>query len=230
MGPKLPKRRLGRGAGSLGLAESVPRPISALADNFAPGVVIPVHRHERAQLTYAIRGTITVRAGDGLWILPPSHALWIPEGVDHEIRMNGAVEMCTLYVAPTHAKAVAANCRVLAVSSLLRELIARAMELPVLYDEQGTHGRVMQLLLDEIAALPAKPLGVPMPRDPRLTRVCELALRDLSGRTSVRGLCKAVGLSERNLARLFARETGLRFGQWLTQARLLKAFELFDLG
>jgi AraC-like DNA-binding protein/quercetin dioxygenase-like cupin family protein len=190
-------------------AEAVPRPVAALVDSFKPGAVIPAHAHKRAQLIFAVKGTMTVRAAGGLWILPPSHALWVPGGVARGIRND---------------------CHVLFVSPLLRELIVRAMELPALYEESGMEGRVMQLILEEIASLPAQPLGLRMPRDPRLLRLCEAVLRDVSLTDSIGQLGASVGLSERSVIRLFPKETGLSFGRWHKQARLLKAFELFEQG
>jgi transcriptional regulator GlxA family with amidase domain len=102
------------------------------------------------------------------------------------------------------------------------------MELPLLYDERGPEARLMRLMLDEVAALPPQPLGLRMPRDPRLQRLCELVLRDLSAGCRVARLGAAVGLSERSVIRLFPKETGLSFRRWQAQARLLKAYELFD--
>ncbi len=171
---------------------------------------------------------MTVRAGPSLWLLPPSHALWMPSGVVHEIAATGPVELRTLYIEPRAAGTMGAECRVLFVSPLLRELINRAMDLPRLYDRAG--GRVMALLLQETARLPSRPLGLRMPADPRLARLCTLVLRDLSAQASIRKLGAAVGLSERSVIRLFPKETGLGFRAWLNQARLLKAFELFDAG
>lgn len=231
MRPRRPQRRPSEGFPAAHLrAESVPRPIAALADSLARGTVIPAHSHKRAQLIFAVTGTMTVQASDGLWILPPSHALWVPAGVVHEIRMNGPVEIRTLYVQPQHARCIKDERHVLFVSPLLRELIVRAMELPALYDEHGMEGRVMRLILEEIALMPAEPLGLRMPRDPRLLRLCELLLRDLSTPGSIAQLGASVGLSERSVIRLLPRETGLSFKQWHNQARLLKAFELFDQG
>jgi AraC-like DNA-binding protein len=204
--------------------------VVTLADSLARGAVIPPHSHKRAQLIFAVQGTMTVRAGGGLWILPPSHALWVPAGVVHQIRMGGPVEMRTIYVEPQHAQHVRNECHVLFVSPLLRELIVRAMELPPLYDEGGMEGRVMRLILDEIASLPAQPLGLRMPSDPRLARLCELVLRDLSAPASIARLGAEAGLSERSVIRLFPEQTGLSFSRWHNQARLLKAFELFDEG
>ena len=170
---------------------------------------------------------MTVRASSTLWILPASHALWMPSGIVHDIRAAGPVEMRTLYVQERHAERIG-GCRVLFVSPLLRELILRAMDLPPLYDERGADGRVMALILDEIAALPAQPLGLRMPKDARLLKLCERVLADLSSRTPIARLGAEVGLSERSVNRLFHRDTGLSFVKWLNQARLLKAFELFD--
>jgi AraC-like DNA-binding protein len=209
-------------------AEATRRPVAALADSLPAGTVIPPHRHRRAQLVYAITGTMTVQAQGTLWVLPPSHALWLPPGVVHEIAIGGPVEMRTLYVEPRLAARLGEVCRVLFVSPLLRELIARAMDLPRLYDRHGS--RVMLLILEEIARLPARPLALRMPRDARLARLCRLLLRQLSARASIAELGRAVGLSERSVIRLFPKETGLSFRAWHNQARLLKAFELFDAG
>lgn len=211
-------------------AEAVPRPVAAMADSLSGGTEIPAHSHQRAQLIFAAEGTMSVRASGSLWILPASHALWMPPGVVHEIRTSGRVEMRTLYIQPAHAGRIGSECRVLFVSPLLRELIMRAMDMPALYDEQGMHGRVMTLILDEVALLPAQPLGLRMPQDARLLKLCERVLADLSRTHSIAGLGTAVGLSARSVVRLFPKETGMSFGRWLQQARLLKAFELFEAG
>jgi AraC-like DNA-binding protein len=138
--------------------------------------------------------------------------------------------MRTLYVQPGHARDIKNQCHVIFVSPLLRELIMRAMALPPLYDEHGMEGRVMRLILDEVAHLPARPLSLRMPSDARLLRLCELVLSDLCKTGSIARLGAAVGLSERSVTRLFPTQTGLSFRRWLNQARLLKAFELFDEG
>lgn len=211
-------------------AEAVPRPVSALADSLERGAVIPPHSHERSQLIFATSGAMSVRTARGYWLLPASHALWMPAGVTHQIRTNGRVEMRTLYVQRAHARQVGDECRVIFVSPLLRELIVRAMQLPALYDERGMEGRLMALILDEVARLPAQPLGLRMPGDPRLLRLCERLLEDLSITESVARLGAVVGLSERSVMRLFLKETGLSFRRWHNQARLLRAFELFERG
>lgn len=102
--------------------------------------------------------------------------------------------------------------------------------IPRMYDERGMDGRIMQLILDEVALLHQQPLGQRMPSDARHMRLCEHVLSNLSDSASITQLGVEVGLSERSIIRLFPKETGMSFGRWQKQARLLKAFELFDQG
>jgi AraC-like DNA-binding protein/mannose-6-phosphate isomerase-like protein (cupin superfamily) len=212
------------------VATAVPRAVSALASSYPAGAVIPPHHHTRAQLIFGVQGVMTVQAGSGLWVVPPSHALWVPAGMEHTIRMSGQVGMRTIYMDAKQVRCAPEQCQVLFVSPLLRELILRAMNIPQLYDERGMDGRIMQLILDEVVLLRPQPLGLRMPSDPRLLRLCDRVLSSLSNSTAIAQLGEGVGLSERSIIRLFPKETGMSFGRWQQQARMMKAFELFDHG
>lgn len=231
MRPKPPKLKRAPGASTDHVtANQVPRPVSALANSFSAGHTIAPHRHPRAQLIFGLHGVMTVRAAESMWTVPASHALWMPPGIEHGVHMDSDVEMRSLYFEPRAVRSLPRDCRVMFVSPLLRELVVRAMEIPPLYDERGRDGRVMQLIVDEIAALEPQPMGLRMPRDARLARLCERLLGDLAANASIPARGREVGLSERSVIRLFPLETGLSFGRWQQQARLLKAFALFDEG
>jgi len=231
MRPKPPLHRRAPGSNADAVAANrVPRPVSALANFFPAGHVIAPHNHPRAQLIFGLHGVMTVRAAGRLWTVPASHALWMPAGAEHGICMESDVEMRSLYFEPRRLRGLPRQGQVLFVSPLLRELIVRAMDIPPLYDERGRDGRVMQLIVDEISQLKPQPLGLCMPHDPRLARLCERLLADLSRTATINELGRNVGLSGRSVIRLFPRETGLSFGRWQQQARLLKAFALFDDG
>jgi AraC-like DNA-binding protein len=188
------------------------------------------HVHPRAQLIFAVHGVMTVRAAGSVWTVPASHALWMPAGVEHQIQMVSTVEMRSLYLDAARMPGSPAECQVYFVTPLLRELIVAAMDVPPFYDERGRDGRVMHLIVDEIGRLVPQPLGLRMPNDPRLVRLCEGVLADLSSTSSIAARARDAGLSERSIIRLFPRETGLSFGRWQQQARLMGAFALFDNG
>jgi AraC-like DNA-binding protein len=74
------------------------------------------------------------------------------------------------------------------------------------------------------------PLHLPQPRDPRLRAVTGALLRDPGDARSLTAWSRHAGASARTLARGFLRETGMGFGAWRQQARLLRALELLAEG
>ena len=205
---------------------ATPRPVVTLASDYPTGHVIAPHRHNRAQLVHASRGIMTVTAEAGTWVVPPQRGLWLPAGMEHAIAINRNVEMRSLYIAPDAAPGLPERCGVVDLPPLLRELILEAMAIPPLYDEDGPDGRIMRVILDRLRSLPAAPLHLPRPQDPRLARVTEALRAEPGDGRPLEAWARTAGASSRTLARLFQRETGLTFRAWRQQARLLQALVL----
>jgi AraC-like DNA-binding protein len=203
--------------------QAVPRPVAAFAADYPSGHLIPLHSHPRAQFIHATAGVMTVATKAATWVVPPHRALWMPAGVEHTIRASGQLALRTLYIAVDAAPDLPAACRVVTVTPLLLQLILRAVALPALYDPGGPAGRLVQVMLDEIRALPAAPLNLPAPTDPRLRRIADALIAQPGDNRSLHAWGRAVGASERTLARLFPAETGLGFRQWRERARLVHA-------
>lgn len=210
--------------------QRVARPVAAMPKDFPPGHHIGRHSHERGQLLYATRGVMRVATDQGTWVVPPQRALWIPPGVEHEIRMSGAVAMRTLYIAPDTAAALPPDCQVIEVSELLRALILAAMEESVEYDSGSRGEAIAQLLLHELRGVAVVPLHLPLPQDARLQTVCRRVQENLSADLDIETLARDAGMSSRSLARLFQRETGMGFLAWRQQARLAEALAQLSAG
>lgn len=210
--------------------QDVPRPVAAMAKEFPDGHIIAPHSHPRGQLVFAASGVMTVTTPGGAWVVPPQRAVWVPPDVEHKIRMSGDVAMRTLYIAGSAAAGLPRACCVVSVSSLLRELILAAVELPVLYDVAGRDGRIMALIVDEIRALPMLPLQLAMPSDTRARRVSAALLDDPADGRPLADWARDVGASARTLARHFRAETGMSFAMWRQQARLLSALNRLAAG
>ena len=114
--------------------------------------------------------------------------------------------------------------------SLLRELLRAAVDLPAEYDTDGPAGRLMTVILDQLRVLDQAALHLPWPEDARLTRIAEALIDDPAMSAGLDDWAKTAGASARTLARLFVKETGMTFGAWRQQARLLKALELLAAG
>jgi AraC-like DNA-binding protein/quercetin dioxygenase-like cupin family protein len=201
-------------------------PVVGVAARFRKGDRVQAHWHDYAQLVYAVSGAMTVITDAGLWVVPPNRAVWLPAMERHSFRMAADVEMRTLYVHPSLQPPDLTRACVIQVSPLLHELTQRVIDFGKAYSEASREGRLVALLMDEIAAAPTEPLHVPSPRDPRLiTLAGKIAANPGDGR----GLAewgRELGASERTLARLFRRDTGMSFVKWRQQVRLLSALQM----
>jgi len=206
------------------------QPVFTRATDYPEGHVVDWHVHARGQLVYAVHGVMMVAAEGGQWIVPPTRAIWMPAGTAHLIRCVGVVHMRSLYIRPDAAAGLPPRAQAVGVSPLLRELIQAAVDAPQPYDEDARDGRLMRLLLDELHALPVLPLHLPQPADERLRRICSRIAERPDDTATLADWSTALGIAEKTIQRLFARETGMTFGQWRQQARLLHGLERLAVG
>ncbi len=205
-------------------------PITTLTHDYPARHVIPLHFHDRDQLVYASRGVMTVRTSDGTWVVPTHRAVWIPAAVPHTLTMSGTVAMRTLYLRPRLARALLRACCVANVSPLLRELILHACTFAALKKTIQQQGHLINMIIDQLEAIPVVPLQLPNPSDPRALRVAEILLADPSDRRPLAYICKEVGASKRTVERLFQEDVGMAFGKWRQQLRLMQAMRLLAEG
>ncbi len=208
----------------------VPRPLAAMPKTFEDGHEIEPHHHPRDQFVYAVTGVMRVRTKTEAWIVPPDRAVYLPALTEHAISMRGRVEMRTLYIEPNARANLPVAPSVMEVSPLLRELVLALINEPVIYDEKGRAGAAAFLILSEIVEARRLALVIPMPRDPRLLRVCNALLADPASRFTLESWAGAAGASVRTLARLFETELGLSFAVWRQRLRLHNALESIVAG
>jgi len=206
------------------------RPVVAMARKLQQGESTTPHRHRRAQLIYAASGVLSVETPDGVWVVPPERAVWIPAMMRHGLRAASQAELHNVYVEPALTQHLPARCAVVAVKPLLHALIGEAVTLPATHALDSRHARVMALLLECIEVKPIAALTLPMPQDARALR---LALQVRAQPSISRGLAQQAdqtGASRRTLERLFREQTGMPFGRWRQQALLMRALELLATG
>ncbi len=205
-------------------------PVLGLSEDHGPDEPIPPHRHDAAQLIHAASGVMRVRTDEGVWVVPPARAVWVPAFTTHAIEMSGRVALRTIYLAPDFAPGELSRCCVVQVSPLLRAAILRMVELGDAYAGTGPEANVAAVIRDEIRVAPVAPLHLPMPSDGRALRAAEAFARDPADRRPRSEWARVAGASERTLERLFQRDVGMSFGRWQRQVRLLRALELLAAG
>lgn len=204
--------------------------VASVSHDFDNTHVIREHFHPEHQLIFASKGVMTIHAQQGIWVVPPSRAVWIPAGTPHSVALSGAVSMRTLYFLPALVRTLPAKCFVLNVSSLLTELILHACKFKRLNRRVPAQRRIIEILIDQLEAAPSIPLQLPHPSDSRAIRIVRTLLLDPAEPRTLPRLCKDCGASKRTIQRLFIAETKMTFGRWRQQLRLLHAMRLLASG
>jgi len=198
----------------------LPRAVLARVETLPAGAWSAEHSHPWGQLSYASQGVLQVHTAAGHFIAPPERAVWVPAGLPHTVVNTGPAEMRSLYVA-SPGLGMPGDCRVLEIGPLLRELILAVCALPELYDEAGAEGRLVQVLLDQLAQARPAVMALPLPTDKRLLRLCAALQAQPADLRTWAGWAQEIGISERSLVRLFQQQTGLAPGAWRRRLRLL---------
>ncbi|WP_420992759.1 AraC family transcriptional regulator [Cupriavidus sp. 30B13] len=198
--------------------------VSAMAKSFPLGTLNPRHAHRRAQLVFAVSGVMELSTAGCHWLIPPQRALWVPAGTEHEMRARTDVELRTLWVRVEDVTVPLPSVPTLVyVTPLLRELIVRAVELPIEDGVAGAAAQIISLIFSELHFVPPGEFHLPRVSDPRLVRV-ETQFKQNPGDT--RGLeewAAIANMSARTFTRHLKDETGLSFADWRQQIRLTEA-------
>src|SRR5262245_24491696 len=181
---------------------------------------VPDHQHRKGQLVFALGGGVTCRVPDGLWMVPPHCAVWIPGAMEHSNVATANARLFFVYIEPGAAP-LPDRCATLSISPLLRELIVELAE-----RVQGSDARselLARALLNELPLMPAQRLHLPLSSEPRVKRIAAALAENPADRSTLAEWGDRVALSKSSLARLIARETGLSFGRWRQQLHLVVA-------
>ena len=204
--------------------------IAGVSADLEHGHVIAEHSHPEDQLLFASRGVMTVRTKQGVWVVPPQRAVWIPADTPHSVALSGQVSMRTLYFLPKLCRSFPKTCFVMNVSSLLRELILHACMHAKLRKAAPSERRIIEIIVDQLKAVESIPLQLPHPTDSRAIRVAKALIADPGDERTLEKLCADCGASKRTIQRLFLEETSMTFAKWRQQLRLLHAMQVLASG
>jgi AraC-like DNA-binding protein len=210
------------------------RPLLIRSQTLVANRIVRPHTHPRGQYAWARKGVLRIVSDHSVWIVPPTHAVWIPGGTRHQVASETRAEVRHVFVDPSRAARVGAQhpdrCAVLTVTPLMRELTLR---LEVMLAEEADEVRRLRfcdVVIDELDRLDEAPLSLPGGRDPRLVRLTRHLGEHPEERRPLAELASFVGASTRTLERLFAEETGLTYRRWRARLRLLAAIERLERG
>lgn len=191
---------------------------------------IPWHQHSQHQLIYAEGGVVHIRTTARAFLLPAKHGAWIPANCRHTLQSTTpALQLWSLYFCQREPEPeTLRQLQVFFISTLAREMIVFTTRWSIdrAADEtERNFYETMRLLLVEWCSQPL-PLVLPIADDPLLREVTAHIQGNLANSPKLATIAPQYGLSSRTLMRLFRRDLGMTFGEYVRIARMAKAIEL----
>ncbi|MFU9667834.1 AraC family transcriptional regulator [Klebsiella pneumoniae] len=190
---------------------------------------IPAHSHRKGQLILALHGALTCEVENAMWMVPPQYAVWVPGQLSHSNRATPGAQVCFLFIEPGAAP-MPDRCCTLKISPLVRELILTLAERGGESLAAPATARLVQVLFDELPRQPQEHLQLPVSNHPKIRQMVTMMAEDPARWQTLSQWAAVFAMSERNLARLAVRETGLSFRRWRHQLQLILALQLLIRG
>ncbi|WP_437888328.1 AraC family transcriptional regulator [Phytobacter sp. V91] len=186
---------------------------------------IPAHSHRKGQLILALSGAITSEVENARWMVPPHHAVWLPGMVPHSNHATPGAQLYFLFVEQERVN-MPESCCTLKISPLVRELIMTLSTRSFRERQQPATQRLIAVLFDELPRQPQMQLQLPVSPHPKIRQMVDTMVQRPAQWQTLTQWAQIFAMSERNLARLVVKETGLSFRRWRHQLQLILALRL----
>lgn len=164
-----------------------------------------------------------------MWMVPPQYAVWLPGSLPHSNHVTAGAELCFLFIEPA-AVVMPERCCTLKISPLCRELILSLARRTDPERAQMPTQRLIQVLFDELPQQPQEQLQLPVSGHPKIRQMVETMAQEPARWNTLGQWASVFAMSERNLARLVVKETGLSFRRWRHQLQLILALQALIAG
>ncbi|MDB4837967.1 helix-turn-helix transcriptional regulator [Marinomonas sp.] len=195
----------------------------------AEGSMTP-HSHPRGQFLWAEKGVLRITVKGAVWVVPPTHAIWIPSNQHHQVTSETKSMIRNLYIDPSYPiRRQEKRVIMLTMTPLLREIIIKLTDTKrTLKPHQIKH--LGLIAIDELEELDPFNNYIHSGQDPRLQRLISHIVQHPNQTALLPELSNSVGASVRTIERLFKAETGMTFRQWRSRFKLMNSLTQFTEG
>ncbi|WP_193331981.1 AraC family transcriptional regulator [Pseudoalteromonas ulvae] len=206
----------------------LPHAVMPLCGDFTPLTQVIKHAHPWSQLAYSSRGVLHIETEQGLFVVPPQQALWLPPNVTHQISCLHPTRLRSLHFQAPITTSLGADILTLSVSPLLQALILEVCDWGKGYQLSDDKQRLIDVLVDQLAAAKRQDFFIPNISDKRLQPIINHFNHQPDSKQTLQDFAKQVGASTRTLHRLFVRHFAMGFNQWKQRIRIMKALALLE--
>lgn len=204
--------------------ETMAQPIIARIEHAYATHEIPLHTHPKGQLILALHGYVTCEVSEKIWMVPTHSAIWIPAKKIHSNRASASAQLCHLFI-DSNKEGMPQHTCTLAITPLIKELMCELAAHNQHYEMNSKTARLAQVLFDQLIDMPVQALDFVLSNNEMIKTMSKQLINNPNDRKTLPLWAKQFALTERTLARLIKKETGMTFGKWRTQFHIITALK-----
>lgn len=194
--------------------------------------LIPLHTHNKGQLSYVEGGIAYITIEERTYVIPARHYFWVPQGVPHMLRIaSNATVLRSLYfyAYDDHANAFYSRLGIYPASELLIQMIIYTERWDGRHVDRRDHNFEFLVALKNL--LPelnnkALPIVLPTTENDDMQKITRYLERNVGEPLTLESVAHHFNTSERSLSRLFRATLQISFLQYLKTLRMIKAIEM----
>lgn len=210
----------------------LPHPIFFHLRSLPENTIYPPHQHLWGEFVFSFTGALEMKAEGKEFRVPPSFGLWHPPNSEHFGKNQHASEHCSLYIdqaIATERGMPNVTCALLInpmLKAMLNHLRVNAPQVPYTKEE----GKLLDVILDQLAISPSAGSYLPDSIDPVLARVLEYFKENPASDLPLSILAKGLGTSERTIARKSQRDLGITLSEWRQRLKVMRSIPMLQEG
>lgn len=189
------------------------------------------HTHKYYQLTYVEEGYQYIHIDDKTYFAPQNHVVLIPSNTVHRTSSDShsvILKVVLFKILPEND--FYRNVQVFSAPTVLKEMIHYAEKWNKVVVNEVEQASFLQAMLISLPHFYKENnlLEIPTPKDQRITPICQYINDNYNYNVSAGELAELANMSERNMQRIFKKETGITLMKYIQLIRILKSIELID--
>ncbi|MET3877896.1 helix-turn-helix domain-containing protein [Chitinophaga sp. OAE865] len=194
--------------------------------------LIPLHRHNKGQLSYVEGGIAYITIENLTYVVPARHYFWIPRGMWHTLRLGHKATVLRSLYFYAHDDATDPFYSQLGIYPA-SELLIQMINYTECWDGRhvGDKDYNFEFLVALKKMLPEKsrkalPIVLPATNNEQMQDITDYLERNIGKRLTLGSVSKQFNIGERSLSRLFQSNLKISFLQYLKTIRMIRAIEM----
>ncbi len=184
----------------------------------------------RGQFLYSFSAIFEVQSSSRNELVLPTHAVWIPPGVDYELKRRLRGKHCVISVSQHRCRTLPSQVTSLGITPVLSAMFEHLRSVTTRFGTVAEEDRFLKVMLDLLSAARRVDSYLPNSADPLLGPILETLKADPSDTRTLTDLAISMGSTERTISRRCLTDLGLPFAEWRQRLRVLQAIPMLVAG